>query len=68
MSRQVVIVTDELTTESAVLLPSRDTLSCQYGCVNVTNVIGVNLALAVNAASVNSVSAAVATQYLGSSQ
>jgi hypothetical protein len=68
MPAPCILGTDELTTESAALLPRRDTLSCQYGCVNVTTVVGVNFALAVNAASVNSVAAAVATQYLGSWQ
>jgi hypothetical protein len=36
------------------------------GCVNVTNVVGVNLAIAVNAASINASANAMATQYLTS--
>ena len=35
-------------------LPRRETLSCQFACVNVANVIGVNLAISVNAATINS--------------
>jgi hypothetical protein len=55
---------DELQSESAQLLPRRETL-CQFGCVNVTNVVGVNLAIAVNAASIGADASAVAQQYLG---
>ena len=53
----------ELERESAVLLPRRDTL-CYIGCVSITNVVGVNLAIAINAASSNASVAAVAGQYL----
>jgi hypothetical protein len=58
----------ELNAEHAALLPARETLSCQIGCVNVTNVVGVNLAIAVNAATINSTANALAAQYLASIQ
>jgi hypothetical protein len=64
MPRPPVIAPDQLASESATLLPGRETLSCQYGCVNVSTVVGVNVALAINAASVNSTAHAFATQYL----
>ena len=54
----------ELDAARAELLPTRETLSCSVGCVNVSNVVGVNLAIAVNAASVNASANAIATQYL----
>jgi hypothetical protein len=53
----------ELDRQVAALLPRRDTL-CYVGCVNITNVIGVNLAIAINAASINASATAVAGQYL----
>ncbi len=53
----------ELDAESAELLPRRDTL-CYIGCVDVTTVVGVNLAFAVNAATVNTTANALAAQYL----
>jgi hypothetical protein len=56
----------DLDAATAQLLPSRETLSCSVGCVNVTNVVGVNLAIAVNAASINASANAMATQYLAS--
>lgn len=58
----------DLDTETAVALPRRETLSCQFACVNVTNVVGVNLAIAVNAATINSQANALAMQYLASTQ
>jgi hypothetical protein len=58
----------DLDTETAVALPRRETLSCQFACVNVTNVVGVNLAIAVNAATINSQANALAMQYLASVQ
>jgi hypothetical protein len=57
----------ELDAEAAALLPRRETL-CQFGCVNLANVVGVNLAIAVNAATINSSAHALALQYLHSSQ
>ena len=56
----------ELEAATAQLLPDRETLSCSVGCVNVTNVVGVNLAIALNAASINASANAMATQYLTS--
>ncbi|MGN6754029.1 MAG: hypothetical protein ACTHJJ_15910 [Intrasporangium sp.] len=55
----------ELAKQTATLLPSRDTL-CSFGCVNVTvaPVVGVNLAFAINAATINSHATALASQYL----
>lgn len=53
----------ELDEEVAALLPRRDTL-CAVGCVDVTTIVGVNFALAVNAASTNVTANAVASQYL----
>ena len=57
----------ELESQTAQLLPRRETL-CDFGCVNVTNVVGVNLALALNAATVGSSAGAVAQQYLSAVQ
>jgi hypothetical protein len=56
----------DLDAATAQLLPARETLSCYLGCVNVTNVVGVNLAIAVNAATINSQANAIAAQYLTS--
>lgn len=67
MSRPVIGLA-ELDVQVAVPLPRRETLSCQFACVNVTNVVGVNLALAVNAATINSSANALAMQYLASVQ
>ena len=58
----------DLAAEAAVALPRRETLSCQFACINVTNVVGVNLAIAVNAATINSQANALAMQYLASTQ
>jgi hypothetical protein len=58
----------DLDAESATPLPRRETLSCQFACINVTNVVGVNLAIAVNAATINSEANALAMQYLTSVQ
>ena len=55
----------ELERETAQPLPRRDTL-CMFGCVNVTNVVGLNLAIAVNAASINASANAIAQQALSS--
>ena len=56
-----VTVVDEQQIE---MLPSRDTMAL----INITNIIGVNLAIAVNAASINASANATAMQYLGSWQ
>ena len=58
----------DLDAETATPLPRRETLSCQFACINVTNVVGVNLAIAVNAATINSEANALAMQYLTSVQ
>lgn len=67
MSRPVIGLA-ELDVQVAAPLPRRETLSCQFACVNVTNVVGVNLAIAVNAATINSSANALAMQYLASTQ
>lgn len=58
----------ELDAQVAVPLPRRETLSCQFACVNVSNVVGVNLAISINAATINSQANALALQYLASAQ
>lgn len=51
---------EELVEQSIELLPARETL----WSINVTNVVGVNIALAINAASINASASAYANQYL----
>ncbi|KGN31298.1 hypothetical protein N802_04210 [Knoellia sinensis KCTC 19936] len=64
MTLRPLIDTAELDTETAALLPRRDTL-CLAACnLNVTTIVGVNLAFAINAASANATANAVAGQYL----
>ena len=58
---------EELDSQRAQLLPQRATL-CQFGCTNVVNVVGVNLSIAVNAATINSSANSMAAQYLTSVQ
>jgi hypothetical protein len=58
----------ELEAETVALLPRRETLACYVGCVNVANVVGINIAIAVNAATINSQANALALQYLASVQ
>jgi hypothetical protein len=67
MSPRPVIGFEELRSQEAHMLPRRETL-CYIGCVNVSNVVGVNLAIAVNAATINSQANALAMQYLVSAQ
>jgi hypothetical protein len=67
MSPRPVIGIDELEAQDAQVLPRRETL-CYAGCVNVSNVIGVNVAIAVNAATINSQANALAVQTLASAQ
>jgi hypothetical protein len=67
MSPRPVIGFDELRSQDAQLLPRRETL-CYFGCVNVSNVVGVNISIAVNAATINSQANALAMQYLVSAQ
>jgi hypothetical protein len=57
----------ELDAARAELLPRRETL-CYFGCVNVVNVVGVNVSIAVNAASINASANAIAQQYLAAAQ
>ncbi|MCW2736977.1 hypothetical protein [Nocardioides sp.] len=66
MLRRPALTAADLDAEVAVALPTRETMSCQFACVNVANVIGVNLAISVNAATINSQANAVAMQYLAS--
>lgn len=68
MPRQPAITAADLDAQVAVALPRRETLSCQFACVNVANVIGVNLAISINAATINSQANALAMQYLASVQ
>lgn len=68
MLRRPALTATDLDAEVAVALPLRETMSCQFACVNVANVIGVNLAISVNAATINSQANALAMQYLGSVQ
>jgi len=58
---------DELDAERVELLPRRETL-CRFACTNVVNVVGLNVSIAVNAASINASANAVAQQYLGAAQ
>jgi hypothetical protein len=60
MDRYPVLCDEELDAQSVELLPHRETL----WSVTVVNVIGVNLAIAVTAASVNSSASAYASQQL----
>ena len=63
MQERTPVDTRELDAQSIALLPRRDTL-CYFACVNVTTVVGVNLAFAINAASSNATANAMAGQYL----
>jgi hypothetical protein len=68
MVRRPALTVADLDAEVAVALPIRETLSCQFACVNVVNVVGVNLAISVNAATMNSQANALAMQYLAAVQ
>jgi hypothetical protein len=57
------LTSEELERTCAELLPRRETL-CYFACVNVVNVVGVNVAIAVNAATINSSANAYASQTL----
>lgn len=57
----------DLELEEAVLLPPRETM-CAFACTNLVNVVGVNVSIAVNAASINAEANALAQQYLGAAQ
>ncbi len=53
--------------QTAHLLPRRETL-CYFACTNVTSIVGINLAIAINAASINASANALALQYVASAQ
>ena len=57
-----VLSAEEIEGQSVQLLPRRETL-CYFACTNVVNVVGVNIAIAVNAASINASANALAQQY-----
>jgi hypothetical protein len=63
MPSRPVIGLAELDRQHAEVLPARDTL-CYVGCVNLTNVVGVNVAISINAATINSQANALAMQYV----
>lgn len=54
---------EELDRETVQLLPRRETL-CQFACTNVVNVVGVNVSIAINAATINASANALAQQYV----
>jgi hypothetical protein len=60
MDRYPVLCDEELDAQNVELLPQRETLLT----INVVNVIGVNLAIAVNAATINGSANAFASQQL----
>jgi hypothetical protein len=60
MDRYPILCDDELDAQTMELLPQRETLFN----INVVNVLGVNLAIAVNAASINGTAIAYANQQL----
>jgi hypothetical protein len=64
MSSPAVLLDDELDGQTVEPLPARETL----WSINVTNVIGVNIALAINAASINASASAIAGQQLSAVQ
>jgi hypothetical protein len=55
---------EELESQHASLLPEREAL----GLINLTNIIAVNLAIAVNAGTAGSLASAVANQWISVSQ
>lgn len=60
MSHTLMVTAGELDAQFVELLPQRETL----WSVNVVNVIGVNISLALNAASINATAATIANQEL----
>jgi hypothetical protein len=64
MDRLPALLDDELAAQTIELLPFRETLLT----INVVTVIGVNIALAVNAASYNASASALAVQQLSAWQ
>lgn len=67
MSGSPVLERDELDAQAADLLPRRETL-CQFACTNIVNVVGVNVSIAINAASINASANALAQQSIGAAQ
>ena len=67
MGKLPALCPDEIETQYAELLPARETLAsaCYFACVDLVNVVGVNLAVAVNAASINASANAIANQAIG---
>lgn len=59
-----IVTLAELDEQNVEMLPVRNTMAL----INITNVIGVNIALAINAASINASASATASQFLGSFQ
>ncbi|WP_334171295.1 hypothetical protein [Sinomonas sp.] len=57
----------ELAGEEAELLPQRDTLFSSFN-INIAPVVAVNLAFAINAATINSTATANAGQWIGALQ
>lgn len=57
------LLLSDLDSQTVEMLPSRETL---FFTINVAPVVGVNLAFAINAASINAVANAYATQTLSS--
>lgn len=60
MAMDLVVRDDEIAAQSLELLPQRETL---WG-INIANVIGVNISLAINAASINAAASSFAGQQL----
>jgi len=55
---------EELESQHASLLPEREAL----GFINITNIVALNLAIAVNAGGAGSIAAAVANQFISVNQ
>jgi hypothetical protein len=64
MDRHPVLLDEELATQTVEFLPARETL----WAVNVANVIGVNVSLAINAASIGTSASSLAGQQLSAVQ
>lgn len=65
MTAPPVLCTADLDAESALLLPARETMSLDF-TIDVAPVVGVNLAFAINAATIGSTANAAALQHLAS--
>jgi hypothetical protein len=61
------VTAEEIRSQTAQLLPRRETL-CYFACTNVVSVVGINISIAVNAASINASANALAAQYIGAVQ